>query len=376
MYNRMHGMFKIAVLPGDGIGPEVIAEALKVLRAVEEVVGPRFRLQAGLIGGCALDATAVPLPPETISICNQAQAVLLGAAGGPRWDSRRPDNRPEQGLLQLRQRLRVYVNLRPARMIDSLVSMSALKPDKVRGTDLVIVRELMGGIYFGNPRGIFSKNGERMGVNTEVYREHEIERVAHRAFQLARLRRHKLTSVDKANVLESSRLWREVVTRVGGSYRDVELDHLYVDNCAMRLIDRPTSFDVLLTNNMFGDILSDEAAMLTGSIGLLPSASLGERSGLYEPVHGSAPDIAGRNRANPIAAIASLALMLRYSFQMERAAAAIETSIEKVLKRGARTPELPGRKRPISTSRMGNLIAAETIKLLKSSRFKPACKAS
>jgi len=367
----MHGMFKVAVLPGDGIGPEVIAEALKVLRAVEEAGGPKFRFQTGLVGGCALDATAVPLPPETISICNQAQAVLLGAVGGPRWDSRRPDTRPEQGLLQLRQRLRLYVNLRPARVLDSLVNISALKPKCVRGTDLVIVRELMGGIYFGNPRGIFTKNGERVGINTEIYREHEIERVAHRAFQLARLRRRKVTSVDKANVLETSRLWREVVTRVGESYRDVELDHLYVDNCAMRLIERPTSFDVLLTNNMFGDILSDEAAMLTGSIGLLPSASLGERSGLYEPVHGSAPDIAGRNRANPIAAIASAAMMLRHSFQMERPALAIEAAIEKVLKQGVRTPELPGRKRPVSTSRMGNLIAAETIKLLKSSRFHP-----
>ena len=368
----MHGMFKVAVMPGDGIGPEVMAEALKVLQAVEQVIGPKFRFQSGLIGGCALDATAVPLPPETISICSQAQAVLLGAVGGPRWDSKRPDIRPEQGLLQLRQRLRLYVNLRPARVLDSLVNISALKPNYVRGTDLVIVRELMGGIYFGNPRGIFSKNGERVGVNTEVYREHEIERVAHRAFQLARLRKRKVTSVDKANVLETSRLWREVVTRVGESYRDVKLEHIYVDNCAMRLIDRPTSFDVLLTNNMFGDILSDEAAMLTGSIGLLPSASLGERSALYEPIHGSAPDIAGRNRANPIAAIASAALMLRHSFRMERPAAAIETAIENVLKRGARTPELPGRKRPVTTSRMGNLIAAETIKLLKSSRFKPA----
>ncbi len=372
----MHGMFKVAVLPGDGIGPEVIAEGLKVLRAIEEFGGPRFRFQAGLVGGCAIDATAVPLPPETISICNQAQAVLLGAVGGPRWDSRRPDNRPETGLLQLRQRLKVYVNLRPARVIDALVGLSALKPDRVRGTDLVIVRELMGGIYFGNPRGIFSKNGERMGVNTEVYREHEIERVAHRAFQLARQRRKKVTSVDKANVLESSRLWREVVTRVGESYRDVELEHLYVDNCAMRLIDRPTSFDVLLTNNMFGDILSDEEAMLTGSIGLLPSASLGERSGLYEPVHGSAPDIAGRNRANPIATIASVAMMLRHSLRMERAALAIEAAIEKVLKQGVRTPDIPGRKRPVSTTRMGNIIAQETVKLLKSSRFHPEPEAS
>lgn len=367
----MHGIFKVAVLPGDGIGPEVTEEALNVLRAVEKVIGPRFRFQTGLVGGCAIDATAVPLPPETISICNHAQAVLLGAVGGPRWDSRRPDARPEHGLLQLRQRLRLYANLRPARVMSSLVSMSALKPASVRGTDLVIVRELMGGIYFGNPRGIFSKNNERMGVNTEVYREHEIERVAHRAFQLSRVRRRKVTSVDKANVLESSRLWREVVTRVGQSYPDVELEHIYVDNCAMSLISRPTSFDVILTNNMFGDILSDEAAMLTGSIGLLPSASLGERSGLYEPVHGSAPDIAGKKRANPVATIASAALMLRYSFRMERPALAIEAAIERVLKSGARTPDLPGRKRSISTSRMGNLIAAETAKLLASSRFHP-----
>jgi 3-isopropylmalate dehydrogenase len=366
----MQSIFKVAVLPGDGVGPEVTEEALKVLRAIEGVVGPKFRFQTGLIGGCAIDATAVPLPPETISICNHAQAVLLGAVGGPRWDSRRPDSRPEAGLLQLRQRLRVYANLRPARVIDSLVSVSALKPAVVRGTDLVIVRELMGGIYFGNPRGIFSKNGERMGVNTEIYREHEVERVAHRAFQLARLRRHKVTSVDKANVLESSRLWRDVVTRVAQSYPDVELEHLYVDNCAMQLIAKPTSFDVILTNNIFGDILSDEAAMLTGSIGLLPSASLGERSGLYEPVHGSAPDIAGKKRANPIAAIASVALMLRYSFRMERPAAAIDAAIERVLKSGARTSDLPGRKRPVPTSRIGNLIAAETAKLLSSSRFK------
>jgi 3-isopropylmalate dehydrogenase len=250
--------------------------------------------------------------------------------------------------------------------------LSALKPNLVRGTDLVIVRELLGGIYFGNPRGIFSKNGERMGINTEVYREHEVERVAHRAFQLARLRRRKVTSVDKANILESSRLWREVVTRIGRMYPDVELQHLYVDSCAMQLIDRPTSFDVILTNNMFGDILSDEAAMLTGSIGLLPSASLGERTALYEPVHGSAPDIAGRNRANPIAAIASAALMLRYSLRMEAVAEAVETAIEKVMKRGARTSDLPGKKRPVSTSRMGDLIAAETQKILKSSNFRRA----
>jgi len=355
-------------LPGDGIGPEVTAEATKVLQAMEAIAGPTFRFQSGLIGGCALDATASPLPAETISLCNNSQAVLLGAVGGPKWDSVRPEIRPEQGLLQLRKRLELYVNLRPARVLDSLVGTSALKPNHVRGTDLVIVRELTGGIYFGNPRGIFAKNGERVGINTEVYREHEVERVAHRAFQLARLRRRKVTSVDKANVLESSRLWREVVSRVAGSYPEVELENLYVDNCAMRLIDRPTSFDVLLTTNMFGDILSDEAAMLTGSIGLLPSASLGEQHALYEPIHGSAPDIAGRNRANPIAAIASAALMLRYSFHMEAAANAIETAIERVLKRGHRTPDLPGKSRPITTSRMGDLIAETTQRVLKSSK--------
>ena len=358
----MQSLYRVAVLPGDGIGPEVTAEAMKVLQAGAGDGGSTFRFQTGLIGGCALDATASPLPAETISLCNNSQAVLLGAVGGPKWDSVRPEARPEQGLLQIRKRLGLYVNLRPARVLDSLVGISALKPDRVRGTDMVIVRELTGGIYFGNPRGIFAKNGERVGINTEVYREHEVERVAHRAFQLARTRRRKVTSVDKANVLESSRLWREVVARVAKSYPEVELENLYVDNCAMRLIDRPTSFDVVLTTNMFGDILSDEAAMLTGSIGLLPSASLGEQHALYEPIHGSAPDIAGRNRANPIAAIASAAMMLRYSFHMETAASAIETAIEKVLKRGHRTADLPGKSRAVTTSRMGDLIAEATQK--------------
>ncbi len=364
----MQSVHRVAVLPGDGIGPEVTAEAIKVLQAVETIAGPAFRFQTGLIGGCALDATAAPLPSETIAICNNSQAVLLGAVGGPKWDSVRPEDRPEQGLLQIRKRLGLYVNLRPARVLDALAGISALKTERVRGTDLVIVRELTGGIYFGNPRGIFSRNGERVGINTEVYREHEVERVAHRAFQLARLRRRKVTSVDKANVLESSRLWREVVSRVAKSYSEIELEHLYVDNCAMRLIDRPTSFDVVLTTNMFGDILSDEAAMLTGSIGLLPSASLGEQHALYEPIHGSAPDIAGRKRANPIAAIASAALMLRYSFHMEEEASAIETAIEKVLKRGYRTPDLPGKSHPVTTGRMGDLIAETTQRILKSKK--------
>ncbi len=366
----MQALYRVALLPGDGIGPEVIAEAVKVLKAVESANGVTFRFQTGLIGGSAVDATATPLPAETVAICNNSQAILLGAVGGPKWDSVRPEVRPEQGLLQIRKRLGLYVNLRPVKVLDSLANYSAIKPVYVKGTDLIIVRELLGGIYFGNPRGIFSKNGERMGVNTEVYREHEIERVAHRAFQLARMRRRKVTSVDKANVLETSRLWREVVTRIGRSYPDVELQHLYVDNCAMQLIDRPTRFDVILTSNMFGDILSDEAAMVAGSIGFLPSASLGEHSALYEPIHGSAPDIAGRNKANPTAAILSAALMMRYSFRMESAAEAVEKAVEKVLKRGAHTAEIAGRGRPTSTSKMGDLIATEVAKILKSKNSK------
>lgn len=361
----MQALYRVALLPGDGIGPEVVAEAVKVLKAVESINGVLFRYQTGLIGGSAIDATASPLPAETVAICNNSQAILLGAVGGPQWDSKRPELRPEQGLLQIRKRMGLYVNLRPVKVLDSLAHLSAIKPDRVKGTDLVIVRELLGGIYFGNPRGIFAKNGERMGVNTEVYREHEVERVAHRAFQLARTRKRKVTSVDKANVLETSRLWREVVTRIARSYPDVELSHIYVDNCAMQLIDRPTSFDVVLTNNMFGDILSDEAAMVAGSIGFLPSASMGENSALYEPIHGSAPDIAGRNRANPAATILSAALMLRYSFRMESAANAIEAAVEKVLKTGAHTAELSGRGRSVTTSRMGDMIAAQTEKILR-----------
>jgi 3-isopropylmalate dehydrogenase len=341
-------------------------EAVKVLKVVESVDGATFRFQTGLIGGSAIEATATPLPAETVAICNNSQAILLGAVGGPQWDSNRPEARPEQGLLQIRRRLGLYVNLRPVKVLDSLANLSALKPAFVKGTDLVIVRELLGGIYFGNPRGIFAKNGERMGVNTEVYKEHEVERIAHRAFQLARGRKRRVTSVDKANVLETSRLWREVVTRVAASYPDVSLAHLYVDNCAMQLIEKPSSFDVILTSNMFGDILSDEAAMVAGSIGLLPSASLGERAALYEPIHGSAPDIAGRNKANPIAAILSAALMLRFSFHLEDAASAVESAVERVMKQGFHTSEISGRGRAISTSRMGTLIAERTERLLKS----------
>jgi 3-isopropylmalate dehydrogenase len=368
----MQGLHSIALLPGDGIGPEVVAEAVKILRVVESVTGATFRLQTGLIGGSAIDATASPLPAETVAICNNSEAILLGAVGGPQWDSQRPEIRPEQGLLQIRKRLGLYVNLRPIKVLESLANYSAIKSALVKGTDMVIVRELLGGIYFGNPRGIFAKNGERVGINTEVYREHEIERIAHRAFLLARTRRRKLTSVDKANVLETSRLWREVVTRIGRGYPDVELHHLYVDNCAMQLIDRPTSFDVILTNNIFGDILSDEAAMVAGSIGFLPSASLGEQTALYEPIHGSAPDIAGKNKANPVAAILSAAMMMRYSLHMDDAANAVESAVEKVMKRGVHTAEMAGHGRAASTSRMGDLIAEQTERILKSP--KPAQK--
>jgi 3-isopropylmalate dehydrogenase len=362
----MQGIYRIALLPGDGIGPEVVAEAVKVLRVVESANAITFRMQTGLIGGSAIDATAGPLPAETVAICNNSEAILLGAVGGPQWDTQRPEVRPEQGLLQIRKRLGLYVNLRPVKVLESLTNYSAIKPALVKGTDMVIVRELLGGIYFGNPRGIFAKNGERVGINTEVYREHEVERIAHRAFQLARTRRRKVTSVDKANVLETSRLWREVVTRIGRAYPDVELHHLYVDNCAMQLIERPTSFDVILTSNMFGDILSDEAAGVAGSIGFLPSASLGEQTALYEPIHGSAPDIAGKNKANPIAAILCAAMMLRYSFRIDDAANAVEAAVEKVMKRGVHTAEMTGRGRPASTSRMGDLIAEQTQRILRS----------
>ena len=342
----MQSLYRIAVLAGDGIGPEVTAEAVKVLKAIEEIIGPTFRFQNGLIGGTALDQTASPLPAETIAICNNAHAVLLGAVGGPQWDTKRPESRPEAGLLQIRQRLGLFVNLRPAKVMDSLVGISALKPNRVRGTDLVIVRELMGGIYFGNPRGIFAKNGERYGVNTEIYREHEVERVAHRAFQLARLRRRKVTSVDKANVLSSSVLWRRVANRVAADYPDVSLEHLLVDACAMHLIRRPKDFDVIVTENLFGDILTDEASMLAGSLGMLPSASLGTQRtehglfGLYEPIHGSAPDIAGQDKANPIATILSAALLLRYSLGLIHEAAAIENAVEQTIAEGYRTEDM------------------------------------
>jgi 3-isopropylmalate dehydrogenase len=358
---------KIAVLPGDGIGPEVVAEGVRVLQAVGERFGHQFELTEGLAGGCAIDATGQPLPFETLTFCRQSDAVLFGAVGGPKWDDPRAEVRPEQAILGLRKRLKLYANLRPVRLFPSLVHTSPLKPEVVVGTDLVVVRELTGGIYFGRPSGRRQYRGYERAINTMTYTSTEIERVARTAFELARKRRRKVTSVDKANVLVVSRLWREVVTRVAQDYPDVELEHLLVDACAMHLLRRPTAFDVIVTGNMFGDILTDEAAMLAGSMGMLPSASLGEprqprqggRFGLYEPIHGTAPDIAGQGIANPLATILSVAMMLRLSFGLEREAAAVERAVEETLEAGYRTPDImqEGAK-PVGTREMGEQVIA------------------
>jgi 3-isopropylmalate dehydrogenase len=348
---------RITVIPGDGIGREVVEQALLVLKKVEQVYGHQFETQEALAGGAALDETGLPLPPATLELCKQSDAVLLGALGGPKWDNNPPGRRPENGLLGLREGLGLYANLRPARVYPALANASTLKREVVDGVDLLIVRELTGGIYFGRPRGISKENGEEVGINTEVYRSSEIRRIARVAFEAARKRRRTVTSVDKQNVLESSQLWRKVVTEVARDYPDVELKHLLVDNCAMQLIANPKQFDVVVTSNLFGDILSDEAAMLTGSIGMLPSASLGGSCAMYEPVHGSAPDIVGKDLANPIATIASLAMMLKYSFGLQKESDAIEGAITSVLEAGYRTSDLKeAGKTQVGTRRMGELI--------------------
>ncbi len=348
--------YKILILPGDGIGKEVIKEAEKVLQKVEEKYGLSVEKIYGLIGGECLDRKGVPIEEGTLEMTKKCDAVLLGAVGGPKWDSLPFDKKPEQGLLALRKALNAFANIRPVKVFPSLLDSSPLKTERIKNVDLVVVRELTGGIYFGEPRGIFLKNGKRVGVNSEVYSEDEIERIARVAFELARKRRKKVTSVDKANVLESSVLWREVVNSVSKEYPDVNLSHMYVDNCAMQIIRNPGQFDVILTNNMFGDILSDESAVLAGSIGLLPSASIGyEKKGLYEPIHGSAPDIAGTGRANPIATILSLTLMFRLSFERDDIANDIERAIEEVINEGYRTEDLGGTK-ILSTSEMGDEI--------------------
>jgi 3-isopropylmalate dehydrogenase len=350
--------YKIAVVAGDGIGPDVVREGMKILKRIGERFNRTFVFHEALVGGAALDETGTPLPDETLLLCKTSDAVLLGAVGGPKWDGTPPERKPEQALLGLRKQLGLYANLRPARIYPALVAASTLKADVVEGADILVVRELTGGLYFGTPRGIEQRDGERVAINTLIYSTSEIKRIAHQAFNAARKRRKKVCSVDKANILETSQLWREVVTHVATEYPDVELSHMYVDNCAMQLIRHPRQFDVIVTENMFGDILSDEAAMLTGSIGMLPSASLGGTVALYEPVHGSAPDIAGTDKANPIATIASVALMLRYSFNLEEEARCIEGAIEQVLSRGFRTPDISSRGDVVlGTVAMGDAIA-------------------
>jgi 3-isopropylmalate dehydrogenase len=349
---------RIAVLSGDGIGQEVTPQAQRVLQVVAKATGASFEFEPGLVGGAAIDATGGPLPDATLRLCQQADAILFGAVGGPKWDSRPQETKPERGLLKIRKELDLFANLRPARCFPMLVDASPLKRSVVEGTDLMVVRELTGGLYYGEPRGreASSDGGER-AVNTMVYTTREIERVARAAFDVAMKRRRRLASVDKSNVLVVSQLWRDVVNRVAADYPAVEVEHVLVDNCAMALVNRPTQFDTIVTENTFGDILSDEAAILAGSMGMLPSASLGGRVGLYEPVHGTAPDIAGKGMANPIAAILSAAMLLRYSLDRGPDADRIEAAVLKVLEEGYRTADIRAEgTRSVGTTEMGDQI--------------------
>ncbi len=351
--------YKIAVLPGDGIGPEVIEQALGVLKRVEKKYGCKMSLENGLIGGCAIDSTGVPLPEETVKLCKSSDAVLLGAVGGPKWDTLPGNLRPEAGLLGIRSSLGLFANLRPAVIYDALRDASPLRNEIIgKGIDIMVVRELTGGIYFGERGRSKSESGELSAYDTEKYSTSEIERITRVAFDTAMKRGKKVTSVDKANVLESSRLWRETVIKVSAEYPGVELNHMYVDNAAMQLVRNPGQFDVIVTSNIFGDILSDEASMITGSIGMLPSASLGSGTfGMYEPIHGSAPDIAGKNAANPIATILSLAMLFRYSLGMKEAARDIENAVVKVLGMGYRTGDIAAPDSIVTgTKEMGELI--------------------
>jgi len=338
---------KICVMPGDGIGKEIIGQALRVLTRVSEKYGTTFEVEEALIGGSAIDATGGPLPEATVRLCKTSDAVLLGAVGGPKWDTIDPAIRPERGLLGIRKELGLFANLRPASLFPELRHACYLRPDIVaKGIDLLVVRELTGGAYFGTPKGVEVRDGERVGFNNMIYSEHEIRRIAKVGFEAARKRRKKLCSVDKANVLDVSRLWREVVLEVARDYPDIELSHMYVDNAAMQLVRDPSQFDVIVTENLFGDILSDEASVITGSIGMLPSASVGEKNpGLFEPIHGSAPDIAGQDKANPLATILSVAMLLRYSStektgDMAEQAQAIEAAVQKTLQQGFRTGDI------------------------------------
>jgi len=352
---------KIAVLGGDGIGQEVTPEARKVLEVVGRATGVSFEFEPAVIGGAAIDATGEPLPPATLALCERSDAILFGSVGGPKWDNMPQEKRPERGLLGLRKELDLYANLRPATCFPMLVDASPLKREVVENTDIMVIRELTGGLYFGEPRGReeFADGGTR-AINTMAYTSREIERVARTAFEVAMKRRKRLASVDKANVLVVSQLWREVVTRVGKDYPQVQLEHVLVDNCAMALVHKPTHFDTIVTENTFGDILSDEAAILAGSMGMLPSASLGGRVALYEPVHGTAPDIAGQGVANPIAAILSAGMLLRYSLDMGKDADRIDAAVLRILEQGHRTRDIHAAgMNLVGTKEMGDLIAGE-----------------
>lgn len=353
---------RIAVLPGDGVGPEVTREGIKILEAIAATFGHRFEFTEYPVGGAAIDATGFPLPEETLKACREAGAVLLGAIGGPKWSDPAAAVRPEQGLLGLREGLGLYANLRPVRLSPALLTASPLRPEHIEGTDLMVVRELTGGIYFGPKQ---ESDSAGVAFDTMLYSKSEITRIAHVAFRLAGERRNLVTSIDKANVLASSRLWRQTVTEVATEYPDVRLEHLLVDAAAMHLLRRAASFDVMLTPNMFGDILSDEASMLTGSLGMLPSASLGEgKLGVYEPVHGSAPDIAGKGVANPIGTILSVGLMLRHSLDLHDEAAAVEHAVDRVLEDGYRTQDLTESVQPlVGTAEMGDRIAADVCEI-------------
>ena len=354
---------KLVILPGDGIGPEIVAEAVKIIDWLRDNANLDIELEHDLIGGQAYDQYGMPLADETLQKCRSADAILMGSVGGPKWDGVDYDKRPEAGLLRLRKELDLFANLRPALVFDALVDASSLKPEIVQGLDILIVRELTGGVYFGEPRGIEDlDNGQRRGFNTQTYTTSEIQRIGRVAFDLARKRGNKVHSCEKANVMESGKLWREEITALhADEFSDVDLEHMYADNCAMQLCRAPKQFDVIVTDNLFGDILSDEAAMLTGSLGMLPSASLGapDVPGLYEPVHGSAPDIAGQNKANPLATILSLSMALRYSLDRGDLADAIETSVQQVLSAGTRTADIMAEGcTEITTDAMGDAVIA------------------
>ncbi len=351
----------IAVLPGDGIGQEVTAEAVKVLKTVAKQAGVSLEFEQALVGGSAIDATGAPLPPATLDLCRKATAIMFGSVGGPKWDDLPQEERPERGLLGLRKELDLYANLRPAKTFPMLVDASPLKRSVVEGTDLMVIRELTGGLYFGEPRGIekFADGGAR-AINTMAYTSREIERIVRVGFDVARKRRKKLASVDKANVLIVSQLWRDVTNRVATEFSDVTLEHVLVDNCAMELVAHPTRFDTIVTENTFGDILSDEAAILVGSLGMLPSASLGGQVALYEPVHGTAPDIAGKGVANPIAAILSAAMLLKYSLDLGAHADRVDAAVMKVLGQGYRTRDIgKAGDTMVGTTEMGDLVVKE-----------------